>query len=194
MGQRFTGVLRDYHSKLVLYSFASGRSAVECTNLFNAKTYERLGFLDLLASSSQELSWRDKDLDVKFAPDFFDILKQELPLFTVNHPTDSVLQALCRRLCDHVGIDYTPFPGAALTNSLSDNCIWPVYDAVAEHHRLPYRTPQRFVVPNRAQSRSLSLGEFVSRSYQGYGEVPTGQFKGGVRALPFHDAFQAALD
>ena len=194
MGARVTAVMGDYHSKLVLYAFVKGIGADDCIAMFNPATYERIGFFDFFAASAAELRGRDVECDVRFAEEFLALVRLMPALFTVNHPTDAVLQILCERLCAAQRIRFTPFPEAYLTNVLADNYIWPVYDEIAERHGLRYRTPQLFVSANRSESRGMTLETLVRAFYDSYAQLPGDEFSAMVRRLPFYDQFDAVLE
>lgn len=193
MGSRVTAVMGDYHSKLILYCYASGINADDCIAMFNDRTYERIGYYGFFEASAAELRARDAECDVQFAEEFLTLVREQPALFTVNHPTDAVLQRLSQRLCAAQNIPFTPFPTDYLTNSLADNFIWPVYDEIAERHNLAYRTPQLFLSARRSQSRGIALREMVGSSYATYALWPADEFRAMVRRLPFFEQFEAVL-
>jgi len=126
MGHRIKGFLGDYHSKLVLFSFATRYSVDKCLGLFNGLTYEKLGFFDEFQTSAAELIQRDETCDVKFGATFLDILKSEPSLYTINHPTGPVFIELSARLASYCGLDFVATSRVNFQNHLSNNYIWPV--------------------------------------------------------------------
>lgn len=168
MGQRVLSPMNDYHSKIVLASYAAGLSAENCLRQFNGAIYEKLGYYQEYDRSAQELLDRDEACDVKFAPHFLEMIKEMPALYTINHPTGAVFLALAEQLAASLGIHFASFSASFFQNHLSTSNIWPVYDEIAEHHGLKYRTPQYYTVGRGIGSRLLSREEFVIKSYECY--------------------------
>lgn len=193
MGRRVTGFFGDYHSKIVLFCYATGRSAADCLQLFNGATYERLGFYGALAAAKDELLQRDTSCDVKFAPTFLEMLVNEPCLYTVNHPTGAVFLEISSHLARHSGLDYVNIDRINVQNHLSNNYSWPVYNEIAEHHALAYRSAPYFIAPNRRSSRAYDLKEFVEGCYEAYAQADPKEFVEMVGKLPFYDNFTRNL-
>lgn len=171
MGQRVTSAMGDYHSKIVLASYAAGLSAEACLRLFNGAVYEKLGYYQEYDHSARQLLERDAACDVKFAQRFLDMVKETPTLYTMNHPTGAVFLALAEQLAASQGIEFVSFSPAFFQNHLSTSNIWPVYDEIAEYHGLKYRTPQYYLVGKGVGSRLLSRAEFVTKSYECYAAI-----------------------
>jgi hypothetical protein len=193
MGQRINGFFGDYHSKLVLFCFAQGRGVAECLALFNGATYERLGFFQSYAAASAELLQRDAACDVKFAAAFLDMLRDRPCLYTVNHPTGEVFLELGKLLAAAADFQVADFGPAFFQNHLSVNYVWPVYDEIAEHHRLAYRSPAYFLRPVDRTARGATLQEFIAGCYAAYSRAPFNEFAAMVRGLPFFNSFAERL-
>ena len=193
IGQRTPGFFDDYHSKLVLFCFVTGRGTDDCLRLFNGGVYKKLGYFDIYANSTRELLQRDNVCDIKFAAHFLDMIRFEPCLYTVNHPTGPVFLELSALLADAVGFDFIKMNQVFFQNHLSTNFIWPVYDEIAEHHGLAYRTPAFFIKPGERVSRSASLQEFVEGSYVAYSQANFDEFAAMVKSLPFFKAFSESL-
>ena len=193
MGQRVQGFLGDYHSKLVLFSYASQRSLEDCLALFAGSTFERIGYFAAFDQSADELLVRDAALDVRFAETFIDMARKVPTLYTINHPTGAVFLALANALASHVGLPFLQWDPAMFQNHLSTNYIWPVYDEIAEHNRLAYRTPLVFVRKGQRDSRVATLREFVSGCYAAYAEADFSQMQQAVACTPFYMDFAERL-
>jgi hypothetical protein len=193
MGARVRGALGDYHSKLILYSYVTGRSTEDCVRLFSTTDFEAIGFYSAFERSSAILLQRDEACDVKFAQTFVEMAKTRLTMYTVNHPTDSVFLELSRLLCAHVGLEYTVYPIEYLTNSLSDNIVWPIYERIAAHHNLSFRTPQTFLGPNTFNGRTIPLADLVTRYYATYSSIPSDEFSTAIKQMPFFAEFVRVL-
>jgi hypothetical protein len=193
LGRRVTGFFGDYHSKIVLFSYVTGRSVSDCLQLFNSTTYGKLSFFDAFGTAKAELAHRDESCDVKFASTFFEMIVREPCLYTVNHPTGPVFLEIARQLAAHTGLNYIPVGNVNFQNHLSNNYIWPVYDEIAEYHDLAYRASPYFFAPNRRTSRAYDLQEFVEGCYVAYEQADPVEFRTMVAKLDFYRHFLKAL-
>lgn len=193
MGQRLQSFLGDYHSKLVLFSYASQRSLDDCLALFTGSTYERIGYFAAFDQSADELLARDAALDVRFAEAFIAMARKMPTLYTINHPTGAVFLALANALASHVGLPFLQLEPAMFQNHLSTNYIWPVYDEIAEHNRFAFRMPLVFVRKGQRDSRVATLREFVSGCYAAYAGADFSQMQRAVACTPFYMDFAERL-
>jgi hypothetical protein len=194
MRRRLRGFFGDYHSKLVLFSFVSRWTPERCLQLFNGVIYERLGYFEAFATSSDDLLLRDAACDVRFAARFLEMVRWEPSLYTVNHPTGRVFLELAFALAEHAGFEFVRHGAVMFQNHLSTNYIWPVYHEIAEHHGLAYRTAPYFVRIGQRASRSIGLEEFVRGSYAAYREAEFDDLAAMAARLPFYPAFRERLD
>lgn len=194
MGARVQGFLSDYHSKLILYSYASGRTVIECLDLFNNADYGKIGYLSAFDTAQANLLDRDGECDVKFCNTFIELIRSIPSLYTVNHPADHVFNLLTKTLCDFVGLPFIKYPEQYLTNQLSENVIWPVYDRLAEAHNLPYRTPQTFLTTQSFEGRTTTFAETITRFYSAYQNISLHEFASEIRSLHFYEPLANALD
>jgi hypothetical protein len=193
MGRRTPGYFEDYHSKLALFGFVTGRSIADCVALFNGAAYERIGFFAEFAASASELMRRDDACNVRYAAMFLEQIKQVPGLFTINHPTGPIFMTLANVLARVAGVPFERFDALFLENPLARNVIWPVYNEIAEHHGLRYRMPQLFVAPVRRAARGAALADFIAGSYAAYAQADFNEFSAMVRQLPFFATFERCL-
>jgi hypothetical protein len=193
MGRRVHGYFEDYHSKLALFAFVTGRSAADCVALFTGATYERIGYFAEFEASGAELKRRDEACNVRYAGMFLEQIKQVPGLFTINHPTAPIFMTLANVLARAAGVPFARFDALFLENPLARNVIWPIYNELAEHHQLRYRMPQLFVAPVRRAARGAELAAFIAGSYAAYAAADAAEFAAMVRQLPFFAAFERAL-
>ena len=192
-GSRVESFLGPYHSKLVLFSFVTRRSVDDCIQLFNGETYDAVGYMAAFEQSAAELRYREDACDVRFAETFLEMVRQAPSLFTVNHPTAPVFLELAGAMAGHAGLEFRQFEPHFLVNHLANSYIWPVYDAIAEHHQLAYRTPQFFVNTAGRRSRASTLTEFVAGCYASYAGGDFHQLATMVTSAPFFPGFAAKL-
>lgn len=193
LGTRLRGFFGDYHSKIVLFCFATGRSVAECLQLFNGASYEKIGFFNEFGRARAELTARDEQCDVKIAGLFFDMLLAQPCLYTVNHPTGPVFLEISQRLAAFCGMPHTAVEAVSFQNHLANSYIWPVYNEIAEYHALPYRTSQTFFLQNQRSSRGCDLSAFVEGCYASYAQVDRQSFSAMVEGLGFYKTLSDKL-
>jgi len=194
MKKRVTGYFGDYHSKIVLFAYATGRSATDAVALFKGKVFGQLGFYEAFAASAGELRQREAACDIKFAEVFLQMVRNEPCLYTVNHPSGSVFLELAAMLAAHRGLKFARHNAAFFQNHLSNTYVWPVYREIAEEHGLPYRSVQHFVRPAVGRGRrGFDLAEFVGGSYAHYDRTDKAEFVEMVRKMPFFERFAGAM-
>lgn len=197
-GGRWHGSMGEYHSKLIVYSYATGRSEQDCLNLFNGKNYRSLGYFDIWASSSKTLLERDETCEIRFANQFLDLVGHEHCLFSMNHPTSVVFHELTSVLLTSIG-RVVRSPGRHnFANPLFGNFIWPVYPEISEQFNLPYRMGMDFFTPMTGEAdlfmpRSLSLRELIRAEYAIYGRYPFADFKSAAEEFEFWQNFTEVL-
>jgi hypothetical protein len=198
-GGRQLASMGEYHSKLILYAYATGRSQQDCLTLFNGCNYERLGYFEIWNISAQLLLERDEACDIKFASTFLEICRQDYPLYSFNHPTSAVFHELAITLCRALDIPVRTIGRHHFPNPLFQNFIWPIYPEVVEHFALPYKGNMAFYMPAQGESdrffsRSRTLEEIVKADYDHYAaSMPKAEFLIALQTLDFFDRFQDEL-
>jgi hypothetical protein len=166
--ERVLSPLGNYHSRIVLFGFMTGRSAQECFRLFQSKIYEQAGYFSAYERSAAELVRRDEQGDIRFAEAFLDMVREVPVMLTINHPTISVFCRFSEIICRQLNIPYDAFPPEYFSNPLLQLAQWPIYAEIAEAAKLSYRTPMLFKPNEAAGSNYMGLREFVSASYKLY--------------------------
>lgn len=171
MRGRISSPIGDYHSKIVIHSYMTGKSVNDCMLLFNGINYEKLGLYSEYADSASLLLERDKENDIAFGKYFMTLLKERPSLYTVNHPTPYIFQEYLCVIADHLGIRAQRLPIEMLPNYLANSAWWPVYPEIAEHHNLNYQMPMLFKQPEAMGGKIIGLKEFVVHSYDLYNKL-----------------------
>lgn len=185
IGRRLVGPM-DGHSKLTLRSYLRGETVESCTRTFNATSFERYGYFTAWQASKQELIRRDADVDIPLGDIFFEHVRTVPLLLTVNHPTTALYRMICEEICRTLDLPYAEVPLASMATAQAYWPVWPIFDALAEHHRLSYRTPQLFV----REHEGWSLPRFVARSFEFYDRIGREPLVAALRAKPspvYHD-------
>ncbi|MDD5274977.1 MAG: WcbI family polysaccharide biosynthesis putative acetyltransferase [Methylovulum sp.] len=170
-GGRIQSPLGDYHSKIILHSFLTGRSQTDCLQRFSGNEYERLGYYHEFEKAATELRSRDSHLDIPFAENFIALLIKTPCLYTLNHPTPAVFQEYILFIATHLGLKAQRQPIALLPNYLAHSTWWPIYDEIAETHNLSYRMPMLFKQPDAIGGKLMELEQLICASYQIYEKI-----------------------
>lgn len=165
---RISSSIGDYHSKIIIHSYMTGKSTDDCLALFNGANYKKLGFYSEYANSTSALLERDKENNITFGKYFMTLLKERPSLYTVNHPTPYIFQEYLCVIAEYLGIRTQRLPLEMLPNYLANSAWWPVYPEIAEQHSLNYQMPMVFKQPEAMGGKIMSLNEFVAHSYDLY--------------------------
>lgn len=187
MGKRVTSPLGDYHSKICLLAFIKGYSLDQCANLFNAKTYEQLGFYMEWDKSDKELRRRDITLDIKFADIFLDMTKNEPTMYTFNHPLGQVFYHLVEKIFSALALVFPKYSSSYFYNYLATNAWWPVYPEIADFNSVKIAHSMNFKSPDHLSKKFYSLEQFISASYDLYSQQ-------GLNAIGFPARLAANLE
>jgi hypothetical protein len=160
--------LGEWHSGIVVGCYLRGMRVQDCIRQFNSRTYERLGYFEAFARASEELVARDAGLTVRFAEEFLGMIYEGPALLTGNHPTSAVMARLATRIAVAVNLGTTRFDPGCVPNPFLRQIAFPIYPEIAEHLRLPYRTPFTWHTPEELGGHDISLEELVLGSYKAY--------------------------
>lgn len=169
--KRYVSALGDYHSRIIVFSYIQGVSEAECIARFTGATYEAAGYFDEFEKSAQELRRRDETVDIKFADQFLETVRNNPALYTVNHPIITTIYEQAKKICEFFGVTYDGYPDTYFGNALSAATWWPIYPEIAEYHKLPYRTPPIFKTAQVKGNHYYSIERMVSECYRVYDGV-----------------------
>lgn len=202
LSQRLESPLGDYHSKLALLGFLSGRTAAETAELYCHSVYERIGFYDQFAASIAELEHRDLGVEVGIAADLPALLTQELCFLSVNHPTswlfDFYAAKIARWLTDK-GVSKTRHWASGpmgLTNHLASAAIFPIYPEIAERHGLSKRGSYIFQTQTIGDTPATcyDLSGFLAASFEMYNDFGRDQLMASPQLTQLVSQSAALLD
>ena len=165
--KRLLGKTNALHSKIVLSSYLKRIPSHKVASYFRGNVYERLGYFDAYSDSLEELRRRDLDVDISCSDDLAEVTKNEISMFTVNHPTNHTIMAVTQKIAAALGMKMRPLGNNSFDNPLSRQVVWPIYPEIAEAARLPYRTP--LVWRNQLRFKNdLTIEQFIEESYNLY--------------------------
>ncbi len=172
-GQFVTGALFHMHSAIIAAGFSLGLSQKRVLRLFNALTYEALGYFDAFAQARAFMLSSFSAAGFDLRPYVKDWRRTEgCFMYTLNHPHICVLA----RLAHMIGVrtqlvdPETPVPDD-VPDVLSDSLRWPVYPELAARLGVPvrdivFKPPVKPSMP--AADRDLTLQALIAREYEHY--------------------------
>jgi hypothetical protein len=161
--------LGKYHSSLAFHGWTTGLNLRDTLDLYNARTYQRLGFFSYLDASLAALRQEAATVDMPLETLCAGWLRQGCFMHTVNHPKLFVLADIARAALARVGLEAdTPDGPDHVADPLLKGAIWPVYPELASRWGL--RGSYQFKVQQVRGSpvRFLDLEAFVARSLRIY--------------------------
>lgn len=179
IGRRMPGPM-DGHSKLAIRAYLRGDTVESCVRSFTQAGFERHGYYAIWQASKQELIRRDAEVDVPLGDVFFEHVRTIPLLLTVNHPTTALYRMICAEICRILELPHRDVPLASMATAQAYWPVWPIFDPLADHHRLAYRTPQLFLREHEA----WSLPHFVARSFELYDRLGRQPLLAALRAKP----------
>lgn len=166
MGKRLHSATGDYNSNIVLKSFLEGLNTKDCIKKFNYQTYCELGYFEKWEFAETELIERDKNVDIKFAKKFLDIIEEKGCMFSINHPTDYIFNEYAIEIAKFLGFSPRQYPSDMFTNSLGASPWNAIYSEIAEYHHIKWKYINKY----RSLGKLLNIEEFVDISYAKYSE------------------------
>ncbi len=171
-GESIVSVLGKLNSSICLFAWKSKLTVDETISLFNARTYEALGFFDHYERARRGLIADAQRLGLDIVADIRRWERSGAFLYSVNHPKLPVLSTFARLVVEKLGL--TPAmerPELLLPDALASNIVWPVYPEIGE--RLGVEGEYVFKPKSggrlaAAPLQTFGLEAFVQRSFKTY--------------------------
>lgn len=177
--------LGQYGSAIAVAAYRLGFDARRAERLFNAHTYEILGFEDHFERVKREFFALTREAGFDIVPYFQAWMRDGAFMHTINHPAIRVLDTFTR-----LALGYEPDLGTAadapraMEDVLSYSVVLPVYPEFARRIGVPGNTTfRRAAKPGERstpESREIALREFVAQTYAAMAARPR-QFGGNER-------------
>lgn len=167
--RRVAGPL-DYHSIIVLDAYKRGLAVAACEARFGGDGFDDLLLYDAHAHSLDTLRQRERQFGVAVSavPLIERGWREERLFYTANHPTAALLARYMDEVLTHLGIAAAPVETARLRDPLIHANVLPIFDCVAEHHDLLFRTTQQY---STVQRRFAPLRQIIEGFYRSYDEA-----------------------
>jgi hypothetical protein len=126
----------NLHSRIAVTAFLLGMPAKAAVAAFNLRTYERIGYLDVVDSERHDLLARYSGAEIDLAAEFDRWKATGNFLYTYNHPKAFVFNdILVKRLSGHfLATNDTTLARVMLESVpdyLGESAFWPVYPEIA---------------------------------------------------------------
>ena len=175
-GQQVVGALRHMHSAIIAAAFSLGLPQARVARLFNAATYQALGYFDAFAEACDFMlrTLSAEGLDV--APYIDEWRRTDgCFMYTLNHPHMCVLARVAHLVAVRAGlIDEDSALPDDIPDALSEGLHWPVYPEIARRLNLPV-SPVVFRRPLHGQARpdeqTPDLPTVIAGQYSKYVEI-----------------------
>lgn len=198
MGQRVTGPMGDYHSRVVALSVACGLPAETALALLGDETYRALDYPGEYGRSLDELRRREAEVDIPFTDQMDMLVRRERAFLTVNHPTAALFGAYAHAIADRLAAlglaqatGLPPDP-SSLPNPLANNVVFPIYPEIAAAHHLPYADSYLFRTPlHNNISDVLTAREFVAADHAALSALDREKLLRSPQLRDSLDAFRA---
>lgn len=157
----------DYHSYIALWSFRNGLSIDQCEALFNATTFDRIGYFGRWSACIDTLRDLFAPTDISFDEFFRPMVKASPFMHSLNHPAGAAMVQLsrlvARKLSDDAALLNHPFE-RVLQDTLAIGTIWPIYPEIAAR----YGTEGGYVWKVGADRFFSSLRAYLEESFRIY--------------------------
>ena len=197
-GQQITGALRHMHSAIIAAAFSLGLPQQRVARLFNAVTYESLGYFDAFTEACDFMLKALSAEGLDLSPYVDDWRRTDgCFMYTLNHPHMCVLARVAHIVAVRAGLieQDSALPGD-IPDTLSEGLHWPVYPEIARRLDLPIE-PIVFRRPLHGQARlegqTPDLQTVIAGQYKIYAEVGRAEITSAVPKR-IREGLEAALE
>lgn len=158
------GPTDTYHSLIIFAAYMSGRNTAATSVLFNAKTFETLGYLSGWNSARNQLfaDYTACGLDVRAA--YMSWISRGSFMMSNNHPRIFTLFSTAKLLLEKAGIPTLDMDECLVPDNLMNASILPVYPEIAE--QLGFKGSRIFKLHN--VNRTMDLDTYIAKSFALY--------------------------
>ena len=168
------GPLQDYMSLIALAAYEAGLSYAETLRLYNGKTYEKCGYMDVWDGSRDQLiqTFQQYGLDVR--PVFSRWGLRRPFMYSTNHPRIEVLQDIARLFMLQQGVRVQETDVLPADNLANGPCF-PVYPEIGE----ALGVEGSYLFKPIGKYTYLTLAQYVRSNFDLFEQHPRGSFKVG---------------
>ena len=156
--------LRSYHSSIVMKAWREGLSARGACALFNAATFDRLGFFDFYEMSKAQLLAEGVAAELELEGYFQRWSESGCFMHIVNHPKGQVMNDIAEAVLSKTDLPWKPIEEDV--DRQARGCGWPLYPELAE--RIGLEGKYEFRMHSDDGGHILDLKEFIEKSFDLY--------------------------
>ena len=161
------GLGSDWNSRILLWAYLHGQTPQQTQELFNVRTYEKLGYFSEWERSSQKLQNTFQDCNFDYGRWIRSVQREGVFMYGINHPTQFSLSELSIQLAEKL------FPQSNvnrsnliyLTTDHLSHIVWPIYPDIGD--RLGLESSYFW----RVNQRISDLAEFSELCFQTFDRV-----------------------
>jgi hypothetical protein len=180
-GDLATGPLGMYHSALVYAAFRCGLDEAQAAALFDAATFDALGYFDRWNAERDHLIANFHNAGYAIGAAFVGWSRRGAFMHTPNRPKIECLLDVARLVLGRAGLPVADTAHVPIDN-LANGPVYPVYPAIAA--RLGVRGAYDFKREDRCAL--LDLGQFIAACYA--------QYRGAADIEPSWHSFRPVID
>lgn len=166
MGKRYQSPIGDYHSAIGIAAFLEEMRPSQAIHLYrDSELFRSAGFFEEWQQSLNEFKVREVFCDISILSDIIDNIINKPLLYSSNHPSLELIILLSKKILAHLGCDtgWVSF----WRDEMQSNIIYPVWTPIGEYHRLAYRSPEIFFIPE-SKGSELSLPIYLENAFRQY--------------------------
>ena len=161
------GLGSDWNSRILLCAYLHGRTTQQTQELFNARTYEKLGYFSEWERSSHGLQKTFRDCNFDYGRWIRSVQRAGVFMYGINHPTQFSLSELSIQLAEKL------FPQSNvnrsnliyLTTDHLSHIVWPIYPEIG--NQLGLESSYFW----RVKQKISGLAEFTELCFQTFDRV-----------------------
>jgi hypothetical protein len=188
------GPLGQYNSALAFWGFKKGLSVAETISLFNARTYDALGYFDFWHTSREVQLSEGTQADFPLDNYLDKWSRTGCFMHSINHPMLFVVADVAADMLTKLELPSIRGAAEYLVDELADGPVWPVYPEIAERLGVDghyFFKVERGLCPADRPVVMLSLRDFVEGSFEAFGRHTEGDLVCGRMAFEKFRAFGA---
>lgn len=122
-----------YNSAIAVWAYQHGLAVDKAAKLFNARTFEQLGYFERWNLSIKNLERRFENTALDFAAFYRHIKRQGVFMYSFNHPTVDTLLWIAKAVARNMGAKSGVLDAAFYLPDVMRSTVWPIYPELADY-------------------------------------------------------------
>jgi hypothetical protein len=167
--QYLFGPMGQYHSAITLWAYLHGKSTAETLTLFNAATYEALGYFDFWQTSRNGVLHEGEAAGMLLHANIDRWARRGCFMHSVNHPKIDVFIDIAQELLRKLELPCLPNAAQYLIDEFAEGAVWPIYPEIGQNLGIDgdyyFKIEKRRAPPGRPVVL-LDLRNFIELSFE----------------------------